>query len=364
MRIIVPCTIMEPGDLADEISNPELTPDFLGERHPFFISMPENMELWEKYNEVRKEGLANRDCGDAARKFYKKNQKALDKGALVSWPERCGDNAINGIQWGMDAYFRLGAKAFQTELQGAPLPREEMIRITKDHVKNVETVLPRWVVPADHFVTTAFIDCNPRTSGLHWSVCSFGKNMESHICAYGVFPERGTLVPEGASDAQEDALLFDGLRKVCESLKKANITTTDSKSSKIDLLLIDAGYKFEVVVKFVQAGRFPFQLAVSRGRASTKYLDVGRDVLKTMQNIHLRKNPKNERYLSHNADAVREIVHRAFVAGKDVPGGIGLHKVPPHHDNFAEHIVAMRLIDKAEGDKCTLYKWGKLPGSE
>ena len=50
MRIIVPCTIMEPGDLADEISNPELTPDFLGERHPFFISMPENMELWEKYN--------------------------------------------------------------------------------------------------------------------------------------------------------------------------------------------------------------------------------------------------------------------------------------------------------------------------
>jgi len=356
IRIIVPCTIIETNDLADQISDPAKSPDFIGERHPFFVSMPENMELWEKYNEVRIQGLADRDRGEAAKKFYLKNRKALDKGAVVSWPERCGDNAMDGIQWGMDKYFQLGVAAFQTELQGAPLPPAEMIRIKKEHVLECETAFPRWTIPEQYFSTTAFIDCNPRTSGLHWAVSSFDKDACGHVCAYGVHPGKGPLVPDGASDAQEDALLFEGLRKVCESLAKSG--------AKIDLLMIDGGYKFATVVKFVRAGRFPFQLAVSRGRAATKYLDTGRDVLKAMPNIHLRKNAQNERYLSHNADVVREIVHRAFVAGKDAPGGIGLHKSPPFHEDFANHIISTKLTDKAEGERGTMYRWGKIPGSE
>ena len=363
IRIIVPCTIIKPDDLADQISNPDKNPDFIGERHPFFVSMPENIELWEDYNEVRIKALKRRDRGEAAKKFYLKNKTTLDAGAVVTWPDRKGDNCLNGIHWGMNKYFQLGVKAFQTELQGAPLPAEEMIRITSDHVLACENDLPRWVVPAKHFVTTAFIDCNPRTSGLHWSINSFGQNMEAHICAYSVYPSRGTLVPEGASDAQEDALLFEGLRKVCEAMAKANITTTDSKIAKIDLVMIDGGYKFATVQKFVQSARFPFQLAVSRGRAATRYLDAGRDVLKAMPNIHLRKNAQNERYLSHNSDIIREIVHRAFVAGKDAPGGVSIHKAPPLHENFANQIISVRLTDKAEGQKGMMYKWGKIPGA-
>jgi hypothetical protein len=327
--------------------------------------MPRNIDQWDAYNEVRKEGLALRDKGKAAKDFYRANRKILDAGALVSWPERCGDNAINGIQWGMDQYFKLGAKAFQTELQGAPLPREEMIRLTSSMVEACEDEIPRWTVPDDAIITTAFIDCNPRTSGLHWSVISFDKDSSGHIAAYGRYPERGVLVPENASDKQESALLFEGLRKVCDALSKAPLKNQDSATPvKIDLVMIDGGYKFETVVKFVRAARFPFQLAVSRGRAATKYLDTGRDVLKAMPNIHLRKNPKNERYLSHNTDVVRETVQRSFVAGRGAPGGVSIHKAPPFHDVFAEQIVSMRLTDKAEGITGMMYKWGKAPGAE
>lgn len=364
IRIVVPCTIIQEGDLADQISNPETSPDFIGERHPFFISMPENMNLWDKYNEVRILGLAKRDKGMAAQKFYKENQKALDKGAVVSWPERKGDNAINGVQWGMNKYFQLGEKSFQTELQGAPLPAQELIRINAETVLKCAGELSRWIVPLDAVVTTAFIDCNPRTSGLHWGVTSFEKDVSANISAYGRYPDRGVLVPENASTEQEKALLFEGLRKVCEALGKAPLKNEMGQPCKIDLVMIDGGYQFETVVKFVRSARMPFQLAVSRGRAATKYLDVGRDVLKAMPNIHLRKNQKNERYLSHNTDVLREDVHRAFVAGPGAPGGMTIHKAPPFHDVLAKHITSMKLADKAEGSLGIMYKWTKVPGTE
>jgi hypothetical protein len=364
IRIIVPCTILEEGDLADQISDPIQNPDFMGERHAFFKSMPVDMEAWEKYNEIRIKGLNNRDRGEGAKKYYLKHKKKLNKGCVVTWPERCGDNAIDGVQWGMNQYFKLGPKAFQTELQGAPLPSEDMIKINKNHVLKCETDLPRLIIPHDHYVTTAFIDCNPRTSGLHWTVCSFGKSFNSHVPAYGLYPERGTLVPEGASDSQEKALLFEGLRKVCDMISKLQLVNTEKTLSKVDLVMIDGGYMFETVIQFVQSARFPFQLTVDRGRASTKYDTNGRDVIKVMPNIHLRKNKQREKYLSHNVDVIREIVHRAFLAGKDAPGGIGLHQSPPLHENFADHITAMKLTDKATGEKGDMYRWNKRPGTE
>jgi hypothetical protein len=353
--------------LADEMTDPERCPDFLGERQPFFVGTfpPPNMDLWEQYNEHRKEGLAKRDRGEMATAFYRKHREALTMGVQVTWIARKGDTSIDGIQWGMDQYFKLGQRSFATELQNSPLPREEMINLGKAHVDSCEGKRPRWTVPDDTIEVYAFIDLNPRTSGLHWTVVSFAEKMTAHVTAYGNFPGKfQPLVPEGASDAQEDALLFEGLRKLCAAMAAEKIQTESGAPVRIEMVGIDGGYNFSTVVRFVRAGRFPFQLAADRGRASTKYLDAGRDVIKAMTHVHLRKNAKNERYLSHNSDAIREIVHRAFMAGPDAPGGIEIHKSPPAHDEFRESILSQRLTDKAEGARGIMYRWSMVPGGQ
>jgi len=363
IRIIVPCTIMQEGCLADQITDPEMEPDFLGQRYPFFISMPGNMTLWEQYNAVRTEGLKRRDRGRAARAFFKLHQAALEAGAVVSWPDRKGDTAVNGIQWGMNEYFRRGPVAFAKELQNQPMPSEEMIRISKEIVIRCEVDRPKWQVREDSVCNVAFIDLNPRTSGLHWAIVSYGEKLSGHIPAYGRHPSRGVLVPEGASETQEDALVFEGLRVLCKALGEAPLKN-GSNPAKIDLVMIDGGYNFSTVVSFCKSARMPFPTIASRGRAASKYLDAGRDVVKAMKHIHMRKNAKGERYLSHNACALCETVHRAFVAGPDAPGGISIHKRPPVHDEFAEQITAKRLTDKAEGLHGPMYRWSLLPGGQ
>ena len=365
IRIIVPCTIIEKNDLADELTNYEIAPDFLGERQPFFLSMPENLKLWEKYNEARKAGLSKRDKGLAAINYYKKNKKALQKGAEVYWLERKGDNAIDGIQWGMDQYFKLGPKSFASELQNSPLAGAEMINLTKRHVLECEINAPRWKCQDNSVSVIAFVDLNPRTVGLFWAVVSFENQLCARVIAYGCHPGKNqALVPSGASDQQEAALVFEGLRQIASDLTRVLITRDNGEPAKIDMMMVDGGYNFQTVVRFVQAGRFSFQLAADRGRASTKYLDTGKDVTKAMQHVHLRKNASQQRYLSHNSDAIREIVHRAFMAGPDAPGGIAIHKSPPLHDEFAESITSQRLTDKAEGIRGIMYRWSMVPGGQ
>lgn len=363
VRIIAPCTIIEPGDVADEITDPNRTPDFLGVRLPFFLSMPTNMTAWDDYNLIRVKGLAARDKGRAAKAYYRKHAKRLQKGARVTWPARCGDNAIDGIQWGMDMYFRLGPAAFATEMQNAPIPPETLISLTKAQVLECAAEFPRWELQADYSGVLGFIDCNPRTpAGLSWAVVGFGELLSGRVLAYGRYPGRGLLVPAGASEAQEAVLLFEGLRKLVTELTAAPIITATRETAKIDLVMIDGGYAFNSVCKFVKACRFSVQVAVSRGRSASHYLDIGRDVVKAQTHVHLRKNQKGERYLSHNVDALRETAHRAFMAGPDAPGGISIHAGPPAHDEFAEAITSMRLTDKAEGTRGTLYRWSGVPG--
>ncbi len=360
IRIVLPCTIMEHNDLADEVTDVQKTPDFLGQRHPFFVSMPTNMDLWHEYNLQRVAGLEARDRGKSAVAFYNDHRQELDKGAMVTWPERKGDSAVNGIQWGMNQYFKLGERAFATEMQNDPIPDVDVISLTKDEVLACETKHKRWVIPFEHLNVFAFIDCNPRTSGLHWAVMAFGEKLLAQVIAYGRYPERGTMVPKGASETEEDMILHKGLGVVCDAFQECRV---NDGQAVLDSVLVDGGYKYTTVQNFTSKARYPFQLFTSRGRASSMYSDYGRDVVKSMGHIHLRRNARRERYLTHNADALREIAHRAFHAGPDAPGGCGIHRRPPFHDEFAEHVTSQKLREKVQGKKDILYKWTLIPGA-
>src|SRR5262249_23444211 len=85
---IMPCTVIRPGDMADNSLDRDRHPEWNGERTKLVYAFPTDEALWAQYAQLRAEGLRNEDGGKAATEFYRENQAAMDAGAIVAWPQR------------------------------------------------------------------------------------------------------------------------------------------------------------------------------------------------------------------------------------------------------------------------------------
>jgi len=56
---VMPCTVISPGDLADQILDRKKHPEWRGERTKLLYEFPKNVSLWEEYAEIRRESLIN-----------------------------------------------------------------------------------------------------------------------------------------------------------------------------------------------------------------------------------------------------------------------------------------------------------------
>ncbi len=74
---------------------------------------PNRMDLWEEF-ERRATNLADDNRETTAREFYAKNRAAMDKGAVVYWPERWPLVEIMLLR------ATVGAPGFESEYQGVP----------------------------------------------------------------------------------------------------------------------------------------------------------------------------------------------------------------------------------------------------
>ena len=71
---IMPCTVIRPGDMADNILDRDKHPEWNGERTRMVNSFPTNETLWQRYAEIRAEGLRAGDGGAAGTEFYRQNR--------------------------------------------------------------------------------------------------------------------------------------------------------------------------------------------------------------------------------------------------------------------------------------------------
>src|SRR5690606_1158202 len=80
-------------------------------------------KLWERYAEIRAEGLRSGDGGRSATEFYREHRNAMDEGAIVAWAERFNHDELSAIQHAMNLKLQDEA-AFFAEYQNEPLPEE------------------------------------------------------------------------------------------------------------------------------------------------------------------------------------------------------------------------------------------------
>ena len=153
------CTVIRPGDVADQILDPEQNPAWKGRRRKLLISFPTNVDLWNQYREIWRESLRiNEDISDAT-EFYREHREEMDAGAEVSWPERYEPDEISGIQYAMNIYIR-DKETFYAEYQNEPMPDDtgDADRITCRQIWDRMNNRPRAEVPIKADMTTLFID--------------------------------------------------------------------------------------------------------------------------------------------------------------------------------------------------------------
>lgn len=129
---LLTCTVIAPGDAADQLLDRTQHPDWRGIRASFLDSLPstEALDLWDEWNRIRVEDLQAFDkdendieketISERAHDYYRKHHKKMNAGAVVAWkyaykPEHYVDALEKAMHW----YFR-SPRGFWSELQNQP----------------------------------------------------------------------------------------------------------------------------------------------------------------------------------------------------------------------------------------------------
>jgi len=359
---IMPCTIIRKGDLADRFLDHKQHPEWQGEVCRLVNAWPDAQEtLWAQYATIYRDETAEGRGLEAATRFYKANRKAMDAGAEVSWKHRIRAGEISALQTAENLLLESGPQ-FWAEYQNDP--KEESTAAYRLEPKQIMAHQGPWargVVPERAGILVAATDIN--RAGLHWVVVSFDQQMSAHVVAYGKWPESGDVWQENAPALGRMRGIFAALTGLAQHIAAAPLIRS-GKRARPSRLMIDRGYEPDVVHKFCSQAAAPFRLIPCRGYAAQKYGPrKGTLVGAPFENGHVTDSPAGQ-YVAFNADAIREIMQKAWLGEIGAPGGATLYKSDPHqHTTFADHLTAEKLRQKYQTDAGMRWEWAHEPGS-
>jgi hypothetical protein len=274
---IMPCTVIRPQDMADNILNRDLHPEWNGERTKLVYSFPVNESLWAKYAQIRAEGLRAEDEGRAATEFYRQHQAAMDVGANVAWPERFNHDEVSAIQHAMNLRLQDEA-AFYAEYQNEPLPEStpDTDELTAEQIANKLNRFPRSVIPQSAVQLAAFIDV--QATLLFYMVVAWEQDFTGYVIDYGSFPDqrrpyftlrdaRQTLTSVAEGSGPEGAI-YAGLERLTHALLGREWSLDGRGTIRVGKCLIDAnwGASTDLIYAFCRQAVYAGTVVPSHGR--------------------------------------------------------------------------------------------------
>jgi hypothetical protein len=260
------CTVIYRGDLSDRFLSPEKHPGWRAVRTRMLEAFPSAMELWEQYAEVRRAGLREGDGGRAGNAFYVAHRAAMDRGGVVSWPERKKASELSGLQSAMNLYTD-NRRGFFAEAQNEP---EDLAavgthkRLSADAVAARVNGVEAGTIPPNHTRLTAFVDLGQLC---HWfAVVAWSERFGGAVVDYGTWPAQNRTV-FAADDARpslvslfaghpqittEDQRVYAGLEGLAAAVLDRPYALVGGGHQSIDLALIDSGRWTATVYQWVQ----------------------------------------------------------------------------------------------------------------
>ena len=258
---ILCCTVIRPGDMADNILDRDKHPAWQGERTKLLYAFPTNQELWDQYAQIRAESLKSDSDGREATDFYRQRQAEMDEGGVAAWPERHNDDELSAIQHAMNLKLRDEA-AFFAEYQNEPLAggQEDTDMLSPDQIANKTNGRERGEVSTDCQHITLSIDVHDKL--LYWMVCGWELNFTGYVLSYGTYPPQNraffgmntathTLDREFPNSGKEGAILA-GLVSLLEESIPTQWSRDDGAAMQVGRCLIDSGYLPNIVYQAIR----------------------------------------------------------------------------------------------------------------
>ena len=359
---VMPCTVIEPGDMADCLLDRKKHPLWRGERSGILKSMPSNMDAWDAYYDVYSE-CAQKEPPDftASNGYFVEHRAELEAGAEASWPDRKLPDEISAIQHAMHLRFR-DPFAFAAEYMNDPKPLHAIAAsaIDPDQVAAKVTNLPRLVVPRSCTRLTAMIDVGVHV--LWYAVVAWDERFGGSVIDYGPYPDqhrayfaateaRPTLadVP-GQMGRSQDATIYAGLGAVAARILDRTYKQEETNAEmRVERCLCDAndGPRTDLVYEFCRRDPHAATLLPSHG----KFIGATSVPMANWQKREGETPGPGWRVSGAVAGRRRHVTFdtnkwKSFVADRlrTPPGAAGcltlFHAPPIQHQMFADHCAA------------------------
>jgi len=372
---VMPCTVIRPGDMADQILDRDQYPQWQGERTKMVYSFPTNEKLWQQYAEIRAESFRNDGDGHEATEFYREHREEMDKGAVVAWPERYNEDELSAIQHAISLKLQDEA-AFFAEYQNDPLPEEEgdTEELTADQVAQKTNGHKRGEVSVGANHLTAFIDVQGKL--LFYVVTAWEDDFTGYVIDYGTYPDQRRLyftlrdatrtLGRAAPGSGLEGSIYAGLEKLTDDLLSKDWRRDDGALMRIERCLVDAnwGQSTDVVYQFCRQSKHSAVLMPSHGRyvgaSSVPFSEYKRKRGDRIGHHWRIPNVHGKRAVRHvviDTNYWKSFVHARLTVAMGDKGCLSLFgRKAVDHQLLAEHITAEYRV-RTEGRGRTVDEW-------
>jgi len=372
------CTKIYENDLADQLLDREKNPEWQGQCTKLIYALPTNAKLWERYAEVRADGLRRGDRGAEATKFYRKQRAEMDAGAIPAWPQRYHKaTELSAIQNAMNLKLKVGAEAFASEYQNEPILEQLADDVlTAQKVAEKINGRRRATAPVACTAITMFVDVHDRL--LYWCVAAWEPDFTGYVLDYGTLPAQGRewfimrtarrTLRRMFPGAGEDGAIHGGLERLIAGSLQQNWQRSGGGALRIGRLLVDAGYKPGIVaaVKHKVGGE---TMMLSRGVGITASRIPMAQYRRKPGEKHghhwYTPNVKGTTEFPHvalDANYWKSFVHRALATPAGDRGCLSLWgKKAKTHELFAEHVAGSEFSVETHGRGRSLREWRLKP---
>jgi hypothetical protein len=373
MTCIVPCTVINRGDLADQLLDHDRHPEFNGIKYKMVYEWPTRMDLWGEFLSLQKSDPV------AAREYYRARRAEMDLGARLGWESRFGPGELSALHHAFALRAKLGEHSFEAEMQNEPVvPAQELAKLDPVLIARRTNGVPRFVAPGDTELITAMIDVGQEV--LWFMVCGWAEDFSCAVLDYGGFPEQptraflarnaspslGMIYPGGVS-----ASVYSGLRALLDRLLAREWRRTDGATLRLARILVDRGWENETVVRCIghHPGRDMITPAKGEGFGPQRlpiaeYHKRPGEKLGPGWVLNAADRTTRLRYLRFDSHIIKNTVADMLVRPMGERGGITLYGDSPlEHELLAHHLCSETPVATTAMGR-TVNCWTRLPNKE
>lgn len=373
---IATVTVIQEDDFADRLLDRKRYPQWNGLRFSAVPKMPERMDLWEKYREIKK------DSAKEATEFYRENREEMDRGSEVSWPENFNRRKeLSALQAEMNRWCDNEASFF-SERQNAPLrPGSGTILVPPKEIIKRLNGLERSLVPMEAQRLTAFIDVHDDL--FYYAITAWAEDFTGYVIDYGVYPEQSArriqfsksdktlfTLAKKFPNLKTDSAILEGLTELIKQIVdrqfEVDEETDDGLQNTVyvERLLVDCGFKWRLVEQAIDRAVAKNAAKPSKGEAhGAKDIPIAEMKRKgsiRSGNFWYEDNVRgrSKRVVSIDTNYWKEQVHASLARNVGERGGLSFWGMDRNvHRMIADHLNAEAVtLVEAKGRKINEWK--------